>query len=1236
MPAPWLGSSLRRLRVSTRALALPALAGLLAFAVLGVLVLTGPGANAAAPPVSYTLVGAAGTNGWHTSNVTLRWTVDPQDLISTSGCDAVTITAEGMTTRTCSWEYTWGTGHSDVVLKIDKTLPSVPVGAARTADANGWYNHAVTVTFSGTDAVSGIDFCAGSSYSGPDSATASAPGSCTDKAGNTSSGAFSLSYDATPPTPTAAASRAPDANGWYDRPLTIFFAQAPGDVSGVGSCRAPVSYSGPDSGAASVAGSCTDRAGNASTPVALAFKYDTTAPSALAATSRSPDANGWFNRALTITFSQASGDLSGPDTCSASTNYSGPDTADVSRSGTCTDRAGNTSLPVSASFKYDATSPTASGTLARGPDKNGWYNHAVAFAVTGTDALSGVASCTNPTYSGPDGAARDVSGTCTDRAGNVSAASVTIKYDATSPVAAAAASRAPDSNGWYNRPLTISFAQAAGDVSGLDTCAPDAGYSGPDDASASRSGTCTDKAGNISAPATLTLKYDATPPTASGALARPPDMNGWYNHPVALGVTGTDAMSGIASCSGPSYSGPDGTARTITGSCTDRAGNTNAAVTATLKYDATAPTASGSLARAPDANGWYNHSVTLELTGSDAMSGIASCSGGFSGPDGDVRAASGTCTDVAGNASAPVTAALKYDATAPSATGTLARAPDVNGWYNRPIALQVSGTDATAGVASCAGSSYAGPDGTSRELVGTCVDRAGNTSAPATATIKYDATAPAAVAAASRATDSNGWYNQPLTIVFAQVAGDVSGPDTCSPSFGYAGPDNTGISRTGSCTDRAGNTSSPVTLAFKYDATAPTATGSLARGPDANGWYNHPVGFDLTGTDATSGIESCGGASFVGPDSPAAVATGRCTDAAGNASPAVTATIKYDATPPSTSVALGRDPDTNGWYSRPVSAGASGHDSVSGLASCSGSSYAGPDSGAAALGGNCRDVAGNESSASVALRYDATAPSLRSMADRPPGARGWYRRALTVTFVGADAVSGVVSCTAPARYAGPDDPTASVAGSCRDAAGNTAELAHKFLYDATAPKLGKPKVGIGRRTIGISWERPADAVSIELVRAPGTNGARSSVVYRGTGHSFADKSVHDGIRYRYAIRGADLAGNVAEAVVNATPRRPLYGPARGAVVRAPIAFGWDPVEGVGFYNFQLLRNQIKVLSAWPRVAGLTLGSSWRYAGKRYRLEPGVYHWYVWGARGTIERPVFGRPLGSSTFVVKGP
>ena len=58
-------------------------------------------------------------------------------------------------------------------------------------------------------------------------------------------------------------------------------------------------------------------------------------------------------------------------------------------------------------------------------------------------------------------------------------------------------------------------------------------YAGPDTASVSGSGTCTDKAGNTSAPAAATLKYDATPPTAVAA-ATGAESNGWYPPPVTI------------------------------------------------------------------------------------------------------------------------------------------------------------------------------------------------------------------------------------------------------------------------------------------------------------------------------------------------------------------------------------------------------------------------------------------------------------------------------------------------------------------------------------------------------------------------------------------------------------------------------------------------------------------------------------------------------------------------------
>ena len=179
-------------------------------------------------------------------------------------------------------------------------------------------------------------------------------------------------------------------------------------------------------------------------------------------------------------------------------------------------------------------------------------------------------------------------------------------------------------------------------------------------------GTCTDNAGNVSAPASFPLKYDATPPSVSAAPARAADSNGWYNHPVGVSFSGTDATSGIGSCSAAtSFSGPDNGAASVSGSCVDQAGNSGTAALA-LKYDATPPKATATPARPPDANGWYNHPVAVTFSGSDALSGIASCTAAttYSGPDNGAAHVDGTCTDNAGNSS-PVSLPLKYDSTPP-------------------------------------------------------------------------------------------------------------------------------------------------------------------------------------------------------------------------------------------------------------------------------------------------------------------------------------------------------------------------------------------------------------------------------------------------------------------------------------------------------------------------------------------------------------------------------------------
>jgi hypothetical protein len=348
------------------------------------------------------------------------------------------------------------------------------------------------------------------------------------------------------------------------------------------------------------------------------------------------------------------------------------------------------------------------------------------------------------------------------------------------------------------------------------------------------------------------------------------------------------------------------------------------------------------------------------------------------------------------------------------------------------------------------------------------------------------------------------------------------------------------------------------------------------------------------------------------------------------------ATVKIDKTAPSVSgAALARAPDSNDWFNHPVAAAFSGQDGVSGIAGCSSPTYAGGDSASATLSGTCTDFAGNSTAASVALKYDSTAPAVTPSPDRKPDGKGWYRKPLTVSFAGADATSGIAACTAPTRYAGPDLPKAAVVGSCRDAAGNAAENGYSFQYDATAPKLPMPKAEVEKGVAKIVWKRSADAVLVELERSPGVNGRRKTVVYRGNGASFTDKTVHEGIRYRYEIRAADVAGNVTAKAVTADLDRPaLFKPEAGAAVRAPLVLAWKAAPGAAFYNVQLHRNGLKVLTLWPTTATLRIGKTWRFAGKVQRLEPGLYRWYVWGARGTRANPQYGKLLGSSSFVVK--
>ena len=296
-------------------------------------------------------------------------------------------------------------------------------------------------------------------------------------------------------------------------------------------------------------------------------------------------------------------------------------------------------------------------------------------------------------------------------------------------------------------------------------------------------------------------------------------QNGWYRSSVSVDWTVSNGVPDVGTCVDAIFPSDTGG----TGDLLCRATNPEGSVQVTvnsIRIDQTPPIVTGGgLARPPDANGWYNHPVEVNGTGTDALSGIASCSGTYAGPDSGSASAAVTCRDNAGNTASGPSSAFQYDATPPSVSGGPTRNPDVNGWYTGPVEVGASGGDATSGLAGCSGGSYSGPDSPSAGVGVSCRDNAGNT-ASGSVTIAYDATAPTVTGLrAARPPDSGEWYTRPVTFTFEGQDGG-SGVESCA-TVEYRGPDDATATVRGTCRDKVGHTSAPKAFPLKYDATAP-------------------------------------------------------------------------------------------------------------------------------------------------------------------------------------------------------------------------------------------------------------------------------------------------------------------------------------------------------------------------------------------------------------------------------
>src|SRR5262249_36550510 len=145
-----------------------------------------------------------------------------------------------------------------------------------------------------------------------------------------------------------------------------------------------------------------------------------------------------------------------------------------------------------------------------------------------------------------------------------------------------------------------------------------------------------------------TVKIDKTKPVITADVP-PANGAGWFNTDVTVMYVCSDALSGVATCSGNQTLTSEGAAVPYSGNATDGAGNSNSA-SGTVKIDKTKPTIAPSFIGTAGAGGWFTSDVTVHFACADTLSGVASCPADqVLSTEGASVPYSGTATDVAGN-----------------------------------------------------------------------------------------------------------------------------------------------------------------------------------------------------------------------------------------------------------------------------------------------------------------------------------------------------------------------------------------------------------------------------------------------------------------------------------------------------------------------------------------------------------------------------------------------------------
>ena len=398
--------------------------------------------------------------------------------------------------------------------------------------------------------------------------------------------------------------------------------------------------------------------------------------------------------------------------------------------------------------------PTVTGTLG----DNGWYRSDVGIGWSVSDGQSAISATTgcNPSTLTTDSPGAGYTCTATS-AGGTSSQTVTVKRDTVWPgVVTTAPTATFNDAGWSRAPVTVHY-ECSDDTSGVASCPADDTIATEGSAVETQVRHATDNAGNSGPSGILTLAIDLTAPDTT--LDTTPPANS-ISADATFAFSATDALSGVdrlecsldgatfAACASPlDLQGLADGSHTFKVRALDVAGNvdaTPAQYTWTVDVDTTPPVITPSVSGTLGDNGWYVGDVTVSFNVSENdtyFTGMTGCNTVVVSTD--TPGASFTCTASSPGGTASQSVTVKLDKTAPQVSAAPVTAANAAGWYRDDVVVAYTCSDALSGVVACPASQVLTGEGAAVASTPRMVtDAAGNTSAPASATVKIDRTAP--------------------------------------------------------------------------------------------------------------------------------------------------------------------------------------------------------------------------------------------------------------------------------------------------------------------------------------------------------------------------------------------------------------------------------------------------------------------------------------------------------------